>query len=324
MNTLKLLVLVFGLTAQTFFTFSQEISRKRDVEVSIELESGILYGSLLVPKGKKPKPVVLLIPGSGPTDRNCNSSLGLTSNSFLLLAEALYDKGIATLRIDKRTSGKSFSTFKNSLDTLKFINFVEDACLWVDYLKSDERFSEVFIAGHSKGALVGTLAALRSGPDGFISIAGAGRPIGAILYDQLKPSLKFDDSSDSLKLFIDSLEMGTYMSEAPSALAQLFPIEISKFMAEWMSYDPCAELKKYEGKVGIIAGGHDLQIPVSDAELLHQSKPKAKYFLFEEMNHVLKDAPLDRFQNFAVYNQPNKPITEGLASAIQEIVLSEN
>lgn len=300
--------------------YGQKLAQKHDVEVSIELKEGVLYGSLMVPKGKKPKPVVLFIPGSGPTDRNCNSSLGLKSNSFLLLAEELYQEGIATLRIDKRSSGKSFETFKDALDTIKFRDFVNDVTLWIDWLKKDPRFSDVFVAGHSKGALVGNLASLRSEPDGFVSMAGAGRPIGDILIEQIKPSLKTIGAADTLTSFIDSLKLGEYMDNAPAYLRQMFPEDIKGFMAEWMSYDPVDEIKKLHCKVAIIAGGHDLQIPVEDAQLLKVGKTDAVFYMFEEMNHVLKNAPIDRFKNFAAYNQPNLPITEGLSAAIASFV----
>ena len=72
-------------------------------EVQLETPTGTLHGTLLYPVDRGPLPVVLLIAGSGPTDRNGNS-VGLpgANNSLMLLAEALAERGIATLRYDKR------------------------------------------------------------------------------------------------------------------------------------------------------------------------------------------------------------------------------
>ena len=65
-----------------------------------EIAAGDLHGTLLS-RGKK-APVVLIVPGSGPTDRDGNNPLGVQAQPYKLLAEALFEDGIATVRIDKR------------------------------------------------------------------------------------------------------------------------------------------------------------------------------------------------------------------------------
>ena len=62
---------------------------------------GPLKGTLLTPNSK-PNTVVLIVPGSGPTDRDGNNPLGVNASPYRLLAEGLAAKGLATLRIDKR------------------------------------------------------------------------------------------------------------------------------------------------------------------------------------------------------------------------------
>ncbi len=79
-----------------------------DTEVTLERAPGHLAGTLLIPNSNQPVPVVLIIAGSGPTDRNGNQP-GMINNSLKLLAEGLCSEGIATLRIDKRGVGGSAS-----------------------------------------------------------------------------------------------------------------------------------------------------------------------------------------------------------------------
>src|SRR6266700_419962 len=73
-----------------------------ETRLSIEGPSGALQGTLAAPEGGPKTPVAIIIPGSGPTDRDGNSRLGITAGTYRLLAEALAAKGVSTIRIDKR------------------------------------------------------------------------------------------------------------------------------------------------------------------------------------------------------------------------------
>ncbi len=317
-------LLTFFILVSFTTVFSQEIARKKDKEVSIVLNEGTLYGSLLVPKGKQPKPIVVLIPGSGPTDRNCNSMLGLNSNSFMLLAEELYKKGIPTLRIDKRASGKSLATFRSSLDTIMFDDFVNDAVSWVEFLQKDSRFSKIVLAGHSQGSLVAMLAAKKCKVDAVISLAGAGRPIDQILYDQLKPSFTYPESADTLRIFLDSLYNGSYYDSAPSQLKNTLPKSLQPFLTNWFRYNPAEIISTLNIPVAIFQGRHDLQVDENEAVILNSANETAYFKIFENMNHVLKDASLDPFENYKMYNAPSEPITDGLSDeVINFLIVSE-
>ena len=144
-------------------------------DIILKTASGDIYGTLMTPKGIKSSPVVLFIAGSGPTDRNCNNTSGMNTNAYQMLAEALAKKGIASLRYDKRGIAASAAALKSESD-IKIENYVDDAIAWVDMLKADARFSKIYILGHSEGSLIGMLAAKQTKVDGFISLAGIGRP----------------------------------------------------------------------------------------------------------------------------------------------------
>ncbi len=288
---------------------SQEIAEKFDKEVSIELEDGTLFGSMLVPKSKKKIPVVLLIPGSGRTDRNCNNQ-GLNTNSFIYLSEALYKKGIASLRIDKRTSGKSLNTFYSSttIKEIKFNDFISDVKIWIDTLKSGNLFSDIIVAGHSQGALVGLVASIDKEVDKFISISGAGRSIDRIMLDQFNAQLPL--YADSTKMFLDSLKNGKYMEDAPSFLIQTFPEYLVDFLKEWFAYDPALLIKELKCPVLIVNGDNDIQISQKEAELLHNANKKSQLLIVEDMSHILKNAPRDRQKNYETYSMENLPLNK--------------
>ena len=74
--------------------------------IRIETKTGPLQGSLDLPNGTLPFPVVVIIAGSGPTDRDGNQA-PMKNDSLKLLGQALASKGIAALRYDKRGIAES-------------------------------------------------------------------------------------------------------------------------------------------------------------------------------------------------------------------------
>ena len=102
-------------------------------EVAIHEAGGRLHGTLLLPAAGGMAPVVLIVPGSGPTDRDGNQPQ-LRNDSLKQLAEGLAKRGIASLRIDKRGIAASRAAAKQESD-LRFDDYVADAAAWLDLLK---------------------------------------------------------------------------------------------------------------------------------------------------------------------------------------------
>ncbi len=275
-----------------------------------------LAGTLTIPTDQRqPLPVVLWIAGSGQTDQNGNSGAGYKTNMYRQLADSLLKQGIALLRYDKRGVGSSKVSDRTLLNR-SVDDMVTDAVAWIRYLQVDKRFSRVIVAGHSEGSLVGMLAAKQTKANGFISVAGAGRNITGVLKVQLQ------DLPDSLRAVayhdLDSLRAGQSVQRPPMALMSLFHPRIQPYVISWMRYDPAVEVKSYAGPVLILQGKHDMQVAVTEAELLKAARPDARLLLFDEMSHILKNGPNDRLGSFATYNQPDLPLTTGLAAAIAE------
>jgi pimeloyl-ACP methyl ester carboxylesterase/uncharacterized membrane protein len=290
--------------------------------VSFTTAEGLaLEGTLTMPANpKKTVPVVLLIAGSGPTDRNGNSGKQLQTNCYQQLADSLAARGVAVLRYDKRGSGTNLKVAAGKLNEEKarFDNYVVDAVGFVAQLKADKRFSKVFIAGHSEGSLVGMLAARQTQAAGFISVAGAGRNIAEVLKVQLKTLP--DTLRNVAYRDLDSLRAGQAVRQPNFMLLNLFRPSVQPYLMSWMQYDPAQEIKRFSGPVLIIQGKHDIQVAVSEAEALKAARLDAKLVLFDEMGHILKNAPADRAENIKTYTQPALPLTPGLAGVIAEFV----
>jgi uncharacterized protein len=270
-------------------------------------------GTLLVPASAQPVPVVLLIAGSGPTDRDGNSRAGVQSDAYKLLAEGLAAKGLASFRYDKLGVGKSLVPDMKE-DSLTFDHYIDDAVAWAAHLAQDARFARIVIAGHSEGSLVGLVAAQRAPVGAFVSLAGPGRSIDQVINQQMtaQPETVRQLVADGLA----KLKAGQRIESPSPMLAALFRPSVQPYLISWLRYDPAAELAKLTVPVLIVQGTTDLQVPESEADLLRQALPKAQYLRLDGMNHVFKTAPAAPAENQATYRQPALPLADGLVTGL--------
>lgn len=289
-------------------------------EISLQTATGNIYGTLTVPNRETTCSVVLIIAGSGPTDRDGNNTFGLKTDTYKQLAECLAKKGIASLRYDKRGIAASKEAMKSEKELI-FENYIEDAKAWISLLKSDNRFSKIIILGHSEGSLIGMVAAQQTVVDQFISIAGIGRPADKVLQEQLKGKLpaKLEEESDRV---LDSLLNGIQVTSVSKELYSLYRPSVQPYMISWLKYDPAVEIKKLSIPVLIIQGTTDIQVSVNDAQLLSAAKPDAECIIIKNMNHVLKKSSSALKENMDTYAKPELPLMKGLTKNI--ILFIEN
>ncbi len=290
---------------------AKEAAEKSDIVLSTP--TGKIFGSLTMPEGGAKVPVVLLIAGSGPTDRRGNNPLGVKSNTYKMIADSLQKAGIACVRYDKRGIGESRGAMA-SQEEMNLTTYINDAAGFVKMLKEDSRFSEVIIAGHSEGSLIGMVVARQQNVKKYISISGAGERLDNTLKEQITAQWK-DLVPVAVKI-MDSLKKGFDVKYVPEALEIVFSPSLQPFIRSLFKYDPQVEIKKLQCPVLILQGDNDLQVALKNAQNLKKAQPKAKLVVIKKMNHALKDAPADRSGNMATYTDPSLPLSAGLASAM--------
>jgi pimeloyl-ACP methyl ester carboxylesterase len=289
-------------------------------EVTLQTPTGTLYGTLLVPPSRATLPVVLIIAGSGPTDRDGNS-IGLPgpNNSLKMLAEALQARGIASLRYDKRGVGASSGAIQSERDSTFDIQ-IDDAMRWLQQLRSDPRFSIVSVAGHSQGSLTGIMAAERVPVDRVISIDGAGRPAGDLILGQLEGRVSAELMATARSI-VAALTAGMLVPNVPPQLNFLFRPSLQPYLISWFRYDPAVEISRLTVPTLVVHGTTDTEVPIGDATLLADASRSASLRIISGMNHVLKDVPRDDddAQNRS-YSDPTLPIDAALVAAVGDFI----
>ena len=286
-------------------------------EKTFATPTGNLAGTLILPTTGKIFKLVVIQAGSGPTDRNGNSGNAIKANSYRLIAEALSKKNIATLLTDKRGVGKSIGAMKSEAN-LRFDDYADDLSGWINFIKKDKRIGKIFIAGHSEGSLVGMIAAQKEKVNGYISIAGAGESIDKIITWQYAQQLpKAAAVVDSL---FKRMRNKQKIDTVPPYLLSILRPSIQPYILSWMLHDPCAEIKKLTIPILILQGTTDIQAEVKQAEMLKACKPSATLKIITGMNHILKEAPIDRTKNIATYSDGTLPIIPELVDIIAAFV----
>lgn len=294
--------------------FSQEKSIIT-TEISV---NPLLNGTLFSPEKTNAKTkLVILIAGSGPTDRNGNQT-GAENNSLKFMSENLAKAGIAVFSYDKRIIAQ-MKTGNVDEKNLSFEDFIEDAKTVIKFFKTKNQFSKIIVAGHSEGALIGAVAA-NNLVDAYISLDGAGRPIDQVISEQIQkqaPTMK-----EEVQNYFEILKSGKTFELKNKMLASIFRESVQPYMISWIKYNPQTEIKKLNIPVLIINGTKDIQVSVEDANLLKTAKGDAKLEIINDMNHIFKEIKGDNTENLASYNNSNLPIIPQLSAIVTSFIKS--
>jgi alpha-beta hydrolase superfamily lysophospholipase len=289
-----------------------------------------LAGTLLLPESateSAPAPAVLIIAGSGPTDRDGNTvMLPLKIDTLKQFAEALAIRGYASFRFDKRVTGAARSKMPAGpaiADYVAFDNFVQDVRLaykaMVDQPETADHLSVML--GHSEGGLLALLAtdssdhpdhntpAANDAPDrspqpaAVVLAASPGRNLGVIIESQIAATLRAQNAPeattrnllDNLAAAIDLMKKdGIRLEELHPGLNPLFPPHHEKFLQTLFTHEPILLAQRSTLPVLILQGANDLQIsPTLDAQPLmtaleSRANSKQQLAIFEGISHNFK------------------------------------
>ncbi len=314
-------------------------------EVNWQLGETTVYGTVVRPIGPGPFPAVVMMAGSGPTDRDWNSPLLPGSNgSARLLAEALARTGIASLRYDKLGSGPhARENVPLLIGKVSMQSFVDELAGSVRTLASQEyvRDDQIFALGNSEGTLHVLNYQLHSPAiplAGLVLIGPPGRPVGTVAHSQLAAQAAGIPNGNALLALYDAaitrFQAGEPMTPDPSlpeSVQMLLksletPANLPLARELWMA-DAAPLLRLVDVPVLVIIGKKDIQVDwQSDGEPLQRAAAGRKEvtFLFpENANHVLKQELRPRSELVPAeitesYNGPDTRLDPQALTSIQE------
>lgn len=312
----KLILLLITFTLNCLAT---EIEDQTKHESWLYIDAGNHQLAGLFMPNNNANTAILIVAGSGPTDHNGNiTTTHMINNSYKMLASELHQAGFAVLRFDKHGLGKSaYEDF--DMSKVLFEDYVNDVIAWVNYLSSSHK--HVVVVGHSLGGLMAIQAANKSPIDRLVTLASVANSGYATIKRQMQDQPEF--VRDAAIPLLDRLALGESIpaEEVPVFLNALLHPNIQSYLKSFMMIDPKTELAQLKIPTLNIIGDTDIQIQVDETKRLSEKLNHVKIRVIKGMNHVLKEAPLERNANLATYSQPDLPLHPELIPEILKFLL---
>ena len=275
--------------------------------------NGELPGILTVPKGDGPFPVVILLQGSGSSDKD--ESVG-SLKPFRDIAEGLAEQGVAVYRFDKRTYVYGMKMALDKQITLEG-EYIEDAVNAVQLLAEQEKIdpARIWVLGHSLGgnAIPAVAGALEDAPVkacGFIMMAASPRPLDVLIREQyeflysLMPEITDEQQAEKDRMFaeLDKLRDIDSLSEDDTV--------DGTYSAYWKwlaAYDITGEAEKITRPVLLLQGEEDYQVTMTDFSLWQEAlrgKDNWRFISYPGLTHTF--VPGQKTEGAAVYTRGGK------------------
>ncbi len=266
-------------------------------EQDIVLNAGTeweLPGTLTVPVGDGPFPVVVLVHGSGPNDRD--ETVG-SNKPFKDLAWGLASQGIAVLRYDKRTN--VYGTQVAALpDFTVAEETVDDAVAAVELLRGTEDIDpgRIYVLGHSQGGYLAPRIAVQAGDlAGVIVMAGNTRSLPDLIIEQTKYLLTIDDGtfSDDDQAYLDetmaTVEATKNAQSGDDPTTLLFHAPPA-YWIDLNAYDPLATVQEVAAPILVLQGERDYQVTLDDLagwQTALEGRDDVTVKTYPDLNHLL-------------------------------------
>lgn len=282
-----------------------------ELEITLGSGRGKLPATLSLPKDEVSPPVLVLVHGSGPLDRD--ETIG-PNKPFKDLAWGLASRGIAVLRYEKRTKAYPGELSMEKSFTMKE-ETIDDAVLAIELLqhRDDIDRDAIYVLGHSQGGYCAPRIAGRGqGVAGFISVAGNTRPLEDLIIAQTEYLANLDSAPlkdlEEMRLAAERIQ-GLSTEDAGSR-----DVILGAPMSYWLdlrAYRPVAMANEFDGRILILHGARDYQVGMEDFAGWTNGltdHPDMQSKLFRNLNHLM--IPGTSPSKPAEYNRPGHVSSE--------------
>lgn len=308
--------------------FDAEIEGAKEIEVSFGDDDFLISGTLSIPDtGEATYPVVVLVHGSGPSDRN-ESVYG--NKPFKDIAEGLIKKGVAVLRYDKRTFThlEKFNDPTVSAEFTIYDEVIDDAKYAVEFLKGYEGIDakNIYIVGHSLGGnQAPRIAEGNSDVAGIVVMAGNVTPLQKLIVKQYEYLLGIDGSlNDSDNQQIENIKKASDLISSDKMTLETDLNETMglspKYWMDLKSYNPVDVAKSLDVPVLVLQGARDYQVTIEEFELWKSGLgDAAEYILYDDLNHLFMTGEgLSKPEEYTAAGNVDEDVMEDIASFIMK------
>lgn len=261
----------------------------------------------------RPVPAVLLVPGSGPADRDVTVG---PNRLFRDIAHAFAQRGIATVRFDKRLMvHHDLFVARHMLPTLNQ-EYLDDAVEALGRLEHTPGVdpAQVYVLGHSQGATFAADVAKRAGGTaGIIVVAGSTRKPGELIEEQARHVLSTSHNPEELQGAREALAQGQALSASRGEGEGYSMALPNSYWRRLYEYDAGAETRATHGRVLIVAGGRDNEVNEKDVEGFRKAlagRPETTIRVFPSLNHLMQEGTGPSSDE--EYVQPNHGVSPDL------------
>lgn len=294
MNTIRLMPAPIPTPAKPMVYDKEKIEER---EVTVGADGFRLPGTLTLPVGKAKSPLVILVHGSGPQDRDETNG---PNKPFRDLAWRLAERGIASVRYDKRTKVYGTNFVPQGREADYDTESVDDAvaiAAWAKQL-SEANADSIYIVGHSLGAtLAPRIAEKAEGLAGIIMIAGLARPLEDAVVEQTAYIASLSGNTDATQKQLEEIkkQADNVKKIGTSAFDDEIPLLLNVPLSYWKfanAYQPVITVSQLSLPILILQGERDYQVTMLDFGLWRMGLLRNKNVFFKsypKLNHLLQE-----------------------------------